>query len=658
MPKSRRSRGGPRHRRDPVARPVKPPSDPRLSALREAKVLPAVKQLSSADTRARSAAAAAVATLAQDPECRQLLLREHIVHTLLTQTLTDAALESRAAGWGILQLLAQEEGHDFCVHLFRQDILTSMDHAARATVQKLQSDFDSLPKAEKPFVISVASSLVSLATALAEASDDALVSVAANGSIAQLLALAIGQASDQSNPIADLRTDALACLMVLSEDNLQFSSELAQSPCFSTVMTLKAEADTDGILACAVLHNVFASLQESKNPADFLEADDSLLIPTLTKVISHIPLPPDDATVLGSGWSDPFEQQRLALEVLASIGTTLNSSSMDASKPPKASERMTDQDMGDVDEPVSDAEEHGQKDENDEEMGDDDIMNDLDMVAGADGDGDDGGGADDLPVLRALIQTAMPQLIRVARLESHGDNEADMRRLALSALNNIAWSTSVIDFADGHNVPIRKAWAPAARSLWEQLVSPVLATDTADVAVATQVTGLAWALARGLSGQAPLADGEPGKFMVLYRATKGLASSDPDSSDAFQSLGVKCVGVLGQLGREPAPVERNREIGVFLITLVAALPDTPSADAVEALDQLFEMYGDEAHACDGLVFWKNGFLSHLEAALPKVRAMAKTIDRKKEPELRARADDAAMNLGRFLAYKKKHAPSS
>lgn len=131
MGKSRRNRSGAGNRRDPLSKPVKPPSDPALAALREQKILPVVKDLQSADPKQRSAAASAITNIIHDTRCRKLLLREQVVHTVLTQTLTDAALESRAAGWGILQVLAQEEEADFCIHLYRQDVLTAMEHASK-----------------------------------------------------------------------------------------------------------------------------------------------------------------------------------------------------------------------------------------------------------------------------------------------------------------------------------------------------------------------------------------------------------------------------------------------------------------------------------------------------------------------------------------------
>lgn len=129
MAKSRRNRAG--ARKDPLAKPVKPPADPELAALRETKILPVIADLKSTDTKKRTAAASAISSIIQDTKCRKLLLREQVVHTVLTETITDTALESRAAGWGILQVLAQEEEADFCIHLFRSDVLTAIEYASK-----------------------------------------------------------------------------------------------------------------------------------------------------------------------------------------------------------------------------------------------------------------------------------------------------------------------------------------------------------------------------------------------------------------------------------------------------------------------------------------------------------------------------------------------
>ena len=67
---------------------------------------------------------------------RDMILREQIVKILLQQTLTDSSLETRTDGWGILQNLVLEEERDFCVHLYRQDILTAIEGASKSVSGK------------------------------------------------------------------------------------------------------------------------------------------------------------------------------------------------------------------------------------------------------------------------------------------------------------------------------------------------------------------------------------------------------------------------------------------------------------------------------------------------------------------------------------------
>lgn len=119
-------------RADPIARASKPPSDPELAKLRESKILPILKDLKNPEAKSRTQAAGAIANIVQDAKTRKLLLREQVVHIVLTETLTDNSIDSRAAGWEILKVLAEEEEADFCVHLYRLDILTAIEHAAKA----------------------------------------------------------------------------------------------------------------------------------------------------------------------------------------------------------------------------------------------------------------------------------------------------------------------------------------------------------------------------------------------------------------------------------------------------------------------------------------------------------------------------------------------
>ncbi|KAM0563481.1 hypothetical protein ACHAPJ_001202 [Fusarium lateritium] len=655
MGKSRRNRGS-AARKDPITKTVKPPTDPELAALRESKILPVINDLKSADPKSRSAAAAAVSNIIQDEKCRKLLLREQIVHTILTQTLTDAALESRAAGWGILQVLAQEEEPDFCIHLYRVDILTAIEFAVKSVTEILLSkdlEFQKRSQPEQAAILSIASSLISLLTALAEAQDEILEAISRNAIITRLLFLLTSDELASNPEIVSLRSDALACLMILCEDNEQLSDKVVATKehrTYGTLLSLRKTANGDGVLACGVLHNLFSSL-EGQDIA--LGADNSLLIPTLSQALkSFEPGQKSDAV----GWANPVEYQQLALEILASIGTTLNTSTEAEPQKEEKPEANDDEEMGDADGEVSNGEEEGPE-EDDDEMDDDELEADMEMVTGADRNEEDSN-IDDLPVLKTLIDNALPELIRIASLSPTDDISLRLQGHALSALNNIAWSVSLIDFSDAQNAPIQNAWDPVGRALWTQAIAPILATDTADIDLATHITSLAWGVARSLRGRpnTPFTD-EHRRFIALYQATKGSPAAE-NSEDPFQSLSVKCIGVLGQLALEPAPIDRNRDIGTFLITLLAGLPDTPTADAVEALNQVFDVYADESYSYDKDVFWKNNFLKHLDETLPKARTMMKTIDKRAGSELRLRGDEAVLNLTRFLTYKRKNKPQA
>lgn len=514
-------------------------------------------------------------------------------------------------------------------------------------------EFQKRSKPEQATILSIISSLISLLTALAEAQDEILEAISRNATITRLLFLLTSDELASNPEIVSLRSDALACLMILCEDNEQLSEKVINTKehrTYGTLLSLRKTANGDGVLACGVLHNLFASLEDQDIA---LGADNSLLIPTLSQALkAYEPGQMSDAV----GWANPFEYQQLALEILASIGTTLNTSAEAGPQKEDKPEAKDDEEMADADEDISDGEEEGGEEE-EEEMDDDELEADMEMVTGADRNEEDSN-IDDLPILKTLIDNALPELIRIASLSPTDDSALRLQGHALSALNNIAWSVSLIDFSDAHNAPIQNAWDPVGRALWAQVIAPILATDTADIDLATHVTSLAWGVARSLRGlpNTPFAD-EHRRFIALYQATKGSPAAQ-DLEDPFQSLSVKCIGVLGQLALEPAPADRNRDIGTFLITLLAGLPETPTADAVEALNQIFDIYADESYSYENEVFWKNDFLKHLDEALPKVRSMVKAIDKRASSELRLRADEAVLNLNRFLTYKRKNKPEA
>ncbi|KAI8953680.1 hypothetical protein F4801DRAFT_105044 [Xylaria longipes] len=654
MAKSRRNRAKAGHRADPIAKPVKPPSDPELAAIRERGILPILKDLQSADPKRRTAAAEAVSNIVDDAKYRKLLLREQIVHILLTQTLTDTSLESRAAGWEILRILIDEEEDDFCVHLYRIDVLTAIQYAVAKITEAIASPDIALnkrPKAEHKFIWSIAEALTQIIAALAAAQDEALDAASTNQEILQFLFNLI--TLDSTEPW--VLQSALSCMITMSEDNRQFAEAiLGDNACYHQLVTLRSRFGPKAVLACGVLHNIFSAMDWNDQNPGRDGACDAVLIPTLSRALEC--RSPSDSTQKWHSLTSSVDVLQTALQVLASIGTTLQNSLGKGNRAKKEIRGGPDNegDAMDADEDDDLSEDDKPADE-DDEMNEDEMEADMDIVTGADDDADEPSGIDDLPTLKELVQRAIPQTVKLFQT-AQGDDEWSplIRTQALTALGNIAWTVSCIDFSEGANAAISEAWTPVAKLIWSDTITPVLASNTSDVGLATVVTSLAWAVARTLHGQSFLSGDEHKKFISLYHASKSLEDANPE--DPFQSLGVKCIGVLGQLALDPAPVTLNREIGVFLVTVAAALPETPAAESVEALNQLFDIYGDGNSANDKEVFWKDNFLEHLEATVPKVKAMVKTVDKRKSAELRGRAEEASLNLSRFIQYKQKHRP--
>lgn len=525
----------------------------------------------------------------------------------------------------------------------------------------------------------MASSLVALVTALSEAQDEILEAIVGLESTVNLLALIIAGPGSPSG----VRLDALSCLLTLVEDNRQlaefFVADEEPKP-FSALLNFQASQGAARVLACGILHNIYSVLEWFEGSPGNKDLSDASLVRTLSLALEDTKI--EDDVPANSQWSKVTEVTQLALEILASIGTSLQESMTTSHTKVEGEWGGIDDNENDVkdDAMEDDAEQVENEDKGmddskageDEDMDEDDIEDiqaDMDMVTGVnDEDAQGGGPSNELPTLRELVNTALPPIIRLANPGARNEDSAQVQSTALSTLNNVAWSVSCFDISKDENESIFKVWLPAGKSVWEGVVGPVLAANTADVELASQITSLAWAVSRTLpGGQMSLQGDEHKKFMSLYQAAKKLdkkaqggANGDQETQehddDPFQGLGVKCIGVLGQLALGDAPVQLNREIGVFLITVLSSLPESPAADVVEALNQLFDIYGDEQRACDKEVFWNDNFLGHLQEVQPKVKALVKSIDKRSHQELRSRADEASLNLGRFIEYKKKNSP--
>jgi hypothetical protein len=525
------------------------------------------------------------------------------------------------------------------------------------TIESQDPTFAKLPKAQQALVWNISTSIISLVSSLSEAQDEIVEAISKRSTIINFL---FGLLTYDLTP-AETINEILSCLTALTEDNKPLVEEISKNgDWLKTLGQIKDSGDLKSVAACGVLHNVFVSMQWFDHNTPIEGASDAALLPIL---IQAMDVPKSNGTNGHASPSSPDEILRLALEITASIATSLQEALEHGSKNEKefqgfdeAVEDLDDEDVK-MDEDIDLGGGEGSNGDDDaDEMTQEEIEADMALVLGDEPE-DENKGIEEVTLDR-LVRIAAPKLLH---LSSPGVLEPQAQSYALSALNNIAWTVGSIDFTSSHLKSLQNLWSSLSQQIWREIISPVLASNTADIELASAITSLAWAIARSVKGAVPLQPEEHRKFMALYHASKGLETpnekegnkSNEEEPDAFQSLSVKSIGVLGCLAMDPAPIELNRDIGVFLITLLASLPDSSPADAVEALNQLFDIYADKSYSYDEAVFWGDNMYKHLEEIQPKAKKMTKAIDKRKFGELRERSDEAILNLGRFLVYKRK-----
>ncbi|CUS15792.1 unnamed protein product [Tuber aestivum] len=604
-----------------ASRPPNPADKAANNTLRESTVLPVVKNLSSTSPKERAEAVSAINNLLQDATCRQLLLRERVVQKLMEEMLNDSSQEVVVYAWGALRNISVDEGYDQSIFMYRKNILTPVASALQkisCTLNSRRTNPGSLNSTEQRILWLYAENVIGLIAGLSETSEEVA------GAIVKLeiLPLLMEVLNEPSERLESLHETVAQCLYSLTEESDDFVEAIVsdRSNYVSLLLKLRDRSSPSlkSLYICGSLHNISLALKGTDVAAD-QEISDFNIVPILTDFLKSTPAtsPTDDEQKVLA-----FKQ--LVLEILASIAT-------------EATDGVPELVLGaDQDDGIDYMSEDGDgKDVGAPEELDGSLRADMEMIVG-DESNQDSPDSGEGTVLHYLVISTGPALLSIVKSGAGGSLPIHMR--ALSVLNNIAWT---VDATLSEGSALWERWQKLAHEIWKICVTPVLVANTADVELAEAVTGLAWAVSKSMKGGFDVSQGEHRAFVSLYHA----ANTD--------ELRTKCVGVLGCLGLAQGRIEVNQEIGVFLMTLVSSGANTPASPLAEALNAIFDIYADAEFDYDEPVFVRNAFLDHLSKAIPGVRSAFKKIDKNKFPEDRLRADDALLNLQRFIRYKKK-----
>ncbi|KAI9312969.1 armadillo-type protein [Dichotomocladium elegans] len=637
------------------------------NAVQPEQVLPVVQKLSSPDATERAWAAACISNLIMAGQAvRKLLLSKGVI-PLLLERLTDSNQEVMEESLGAL----------------RRDILTILANLLPKISQTIDLVLKKAPAVDdedigrRRTIWDQAENFIYIIWSISEASDKHIRAVNRLNVIAFLISF-LSAADQIPNRVV---VAAGQCLNTLTDNNKDIYIEFQNNSQYIKMLYDIVDKFKDPnmilvrVLACAILVNIREAIQFTEF---WDEGDDGaselnkMILPVLVESLNydiqeavrqviHAVESGNVAKHEETGEVTPRPKQPLSKEeVITNLQLYIQSVEERLSTLQLSLELLADicvqddaEDDGweDADENMVDEDEEGWEEEGNN--AEENIAETADLEQSTTSAAVNEQLIRSNPVVHAFIYQVMPQLIRLATLTplsfpsenmlapTVSDAIALTHQRALECFNNFLLAMA--------EIPSKfwfKEFKADACQGWRWLfdlanqVGASPASPAREDVLEVIVTCL-WSLGRGLQQDIPVEPSDVASLFGAYHAT---------SSD---SMRVKIVGCLGPIAMRQGAIEVNKEIGVFFMQVLnnTVSGQTSPAVAVEALNCMYDVYADCNFDYDEPVFIQGGFLVQLKKLVPTIRAMVKSVDKRRNFDLRSRSDEALINLVAFNKYK-------
>lgn len=629
MGKLKKGRRNQRSRINPVARKngVSGKQEAKDENTRQNKIVPLIAKLSSSAANDRSVALSAITVLAEDTRMRKMLLKEKLVATVMEQTLTDSDDEIVVESFGLLRNLAIEEGHDVAKFLWRSNIWASIESGLQkieTSFEVLNNDPKKLEKKRALLLYDFAENLLSLVVLIASCSDELYNNVYEK--IDPVLKLVV----DLINwNIPKLRTSMkmfnalLDFIYEFASDSAEFISKLAEQSNFSLPLlteALQLRAHEKNALGKVYVEGIKFHIYEVENQITDKEAVSASILKSVFGTVTSIDLEtiskqlgttdnanepiqknsdsekPQDMDVAFGGDSPEKSQARSdlqAIDVTIDLLTTI-------------CEYLAINEAS-VQEPV--------------QLGNDTVA--------------------------CLLELAYPSCLHLLAFDQDHDEVLLLTQKLLVSLNNMCWL-----FLSNEVIPV--AWYSHIPQLWDA-VEKVSQKDNLEYQ--RVCLSVLWAICKTVGPEVrdkvtlQMVQGLLGKCQELTR----IEEEDPSSSLDFI---LSAVGFLGSVAQVIGNTETTKEISEFLLAQSSFFLENNNKEprameiAMECLNLIYDIFGDAEFEYDLPVFVEGNYVERLTQMEPLVRACYKQIDKKRNVELKLKAEEVWTNLGRFVEYKK------
>ncbi|KAG9314153.1 ARM repeat-containing protein [Chiua virens] len=586
-------------------------------------ILPIIQKMESPDASERKWACVAVSNIIQDdPSTRRLLQGKNVVGALITR-LSDSEEEVWIEAAGALRNLCVDGGYEICAEMYNKNILaplrTFVPKISTILAQFLESPKNA-PENAKKVVYEFADNVITILWCLSETSNKALSAINQINLIPFLMSFL--SARDKL-PISTV-VSAAQSLYVLTDENEAAVNEIrfdaAHVSCLLDIVRCtqhdpkgssedlsRDRFETLKVLCCGIVSNT--SPFPPPSGTSTIDINNDLLLPVLCPVVSSLPL-------------DEVAQQVQDLVT------------RQANEPPSI-EKLSLKNT-----PNSD---HKSETEFDLERLENRLRTvqlALEILTGA---------CASLPDPIGIEITWLDEDVEMGDdmsedtpLEEDIQPHKDTERPSTAHLPELLVNTPPNNF---------RAWSHP--SLWNEDAGHVVWSE---IWAALSKVGLD--IAAGQERKREIWEIAVGVLWGIGNIWKGKLVSDSGTYHAVANhearVQVKCIGTLECLAQYPDSTEANQVISSYLLSILptATTPPTKSSEAfLQAVSALIDIYSDETLPYD--INFRNGkFLDRLTESVDGVRKVVRSIDRRKERDLKLRGEEVRDNLVAFIRYRR------
>lgn len=618
MGKLKRSRKNQKSRLNPLQKeePSSNSSNEQLSA----KVLPLIKQLSSKVPNEKATALGSIVVISEDDKMRKLFLKEKLISTILEQCLNDSNDEIVVDSFGLLRNLAIDEGEGVIIHLWRSNIWTTIEESFK----KIQHSFkflaekndttakDSNHKAKITLLYTFAENLISLVGVMAGGSDDLYDKII--DKLPPISDFVIDLIVNQINSDAKFKVSTKlfnSCLEYINEfsqDSATFVENLISSDKFNLDQLFNYTKTQSSKLSMIYTEGIKFNYNDVLSQSSHQDQISQEILSNSCDLITDIDL-------------NQFKQDFTNKDDLTITGQQQVVDSINAET--KLQAALTDLTCVEL------------------------ALNIFTSTFEYLSVNENGNTVNLSKELISLLTGKVSQvLIALLQFELSNPNLTSLLTKLLHSLNNLIWL-----FLSNETLPV--PWYETCVQLWnyQGQLSQIIKDE-----VALPLTIL-WGLAKSLGSSINGLDGtEFVKSQIEHITTlQEFTANEQDEEKINDKLesSLPEIGLLGSLS-SILNTQSASKIGHYLLSNLEVC-DSPKPlcheVVVESLNSIYDLFGDKNNSYDQAVFVGENYIQKLTTIEPKIKSMYKKIDKKKYPDLKAKAEEAWVNLEGFIQYK-------